>query len=841
MKFVLVMARRELRSSWRRLLFFFLSIAVGVGCIVAVRSMMQNANAAIASEARALLTADVQVDTNRPWEKEALDKINRIAAPLATGRTETIDSATMIRPADPQRPGAMMIELKGVEPQFPLYGEFKLQDGEPFNYALLTEHGAIVAPALLERLSLKAGDEVFIGATKFQIRGVLDKEPGGTSGFRLGPRVFIERAALESAGLTGFGSRARRRILFSTPEGKMDSLVKQLRAEFKNDNFVNVRSYKTSQENLTEQFARAEDYSSLTGLVILVLGGIGILNVTRTFIEQKKKSIAVLKCLGGSGTRITLVYLLQVVLLGITGSLLGVAFGKGVLMVIERFFADRLPQYMTYGLRPGAALQGFAVGLLISLLFSALPLLRIRHIKPNVLLREDVAPAARRFDWGRWGLASVIIVGLLLLVSWQAGSIRVGLIFLGGLIVTAGLLYGAATLLIWLVRRVGRVRSFPLKQAINSLHRPGNQTRITVMVVGLGVFLVVSIQAVQANLVNEFNATLQGNLPNMFLIDVQTDQARPLAEFVEQQTGEPAEMVPTVRARIQAINGEAVDFEKEEMKRERGRLGREYVVTYRPNLDTNETVIGGKFWDASPSKEAEVSIEENMRGLSGLDVGSDITFDIQGRKITARVTSVRRVEWRNSRTGFMFVFRPGVLESAPQMWVAAINGPEAEPARSRFQRALVDKYPNVSVIDVGDILKAVTRIVNNITLAVTFVGAFVLLSGALILTGSLAMTKFQRVYETAVLKTLGAKRKTILLMLLAEYGLMGTVAGVVGSLAAIGLSYATSHYVFEIKWSPTLQINLIGIAATILLVTVVGAASTLDVLARKPLATLRAQ
>ncbi|MFL6216027.1 MAG: ABC transporter permease [Blastocatellia bacterium] len=841
MRFVFQMARRELRSSWRRLLFFFLSIAVGVGCIVAVRSMMQNANAAIASEARVLLTADVQVDTNRPWDKETLDKINRIAEPLVTGRTETIDSATMIRPADSQHPGAMMIELKGIEPPFPLFGEFKLQNGEPFSYALLENQGAIVAPALLERLSLQVGDDVLIGATKFQIRGVLDKEPGGTSGFRLGPRVFIERSALESAGLTGFGSRARRRILFSTPEDQMEPLVKQLRAEFKNDNVVNVRSYKTSQENLTEQLARAEDYSSLTGLVILVLGGIGILNVTRTFIEQKKKSIAVLKCIGGSGTRITLVYLLQVVLLGITGSLVGVAFGKGVLMVIAQFFADRLPPYMTYGLRPGAALQGFTVGLLISLLFSALPLLRIRHIKPNVLLREDVAPTARRLDWGRWGLAFVIVMGLLLLVSWQAGSVRIGLIFLGGLIITAGLLYGAATLLIWLVRRVGRVRSFAFKQAINSLHRPGNQTRITVMVVGLGVFLVISIQSVQANLVNEFNATLQGNLPNMFLIDVQKDQAAPLAEFVEQQTGTPAEMVPTVRAHIKEINGTSLDLDNEEMKRDRSRWVREYVVTYRPNLDTNETVVAGKFWDGTPSNEPEVSIEENVWGLGGMGIGSPVVFDIQGRKITARVTSVRRIEWRNSRTGFMFVFRPGVLESAPQMWVAAINGPETEPDRSRFQRALVDKYPNVSVIDVGDILKAVTRIVNNITLAVTFVGAFVLLSGALILAGSLAMTKFQRVYETAVLKTLGAKRKTILLMLLAEYGLMGLVAGLVGSLAAIGLSYATSHYVFEIKWSPTPEINLIGIAATVALVTIVGAVSTLDVLARKPLATLRAQ
>ncbi|HKP86389.1 MAG TPA: FtsX-like permease family protein [Blastocatellia bacterium] len=841
MKFIFQMARRELRSSWRRLVFFFLCIAIGVGSIVAVRSMLQNAGVAIAAEARALLTADVQVDSNRPWTKETLEVIDRVARPPAVeARVETIESATMIRPADPAREGAIMIELKGIEPPFPLYGEFKLANGQAFDYSLIRDYGAVVAPALLERLKLGLGDEVKIGNRAFQIRGVVEKEPGGASGFRLGPRVFVERAAVESAGLTGFGSRARRRILLSTPADEMEALVKQLRAELKN-NIVNVRSYKDSQENLSQQFSRAEDYSSLTGLVILVLGGIGISNVTRVFIEQKKKSIAVLKCLGGTGRKITAVYLIQTIAMGILGSGLGVAFGKAVLLVIEYFFADRLPQYMTYGLRLSAAAQGVCAGALIAILFSALPLLRIRRIKPNVLLREDVVSSRHWFDPFRWAMASVVILGLLLLVSWQAGSLRVGLFFLAGLAATAGALYLAATLLIRLVRRAKPTRSFPLRQAINSLHRPGNQTRVIVMVVGLGVFLVISIQSLQSNLVRDFEGALGGNLPNMFLIDVQKDQTEGVAQLVEQETGERPVLIPTIRARMIAINGQEIDFDKEEVKRERGRLGREYVVTYRPNLEANESIVAGNFWDAAPSAEPEVSIEESMWGLSGLGVGGTITFDIQGRKITARVSNIRRVDWRNSRTGFMVLFRPGSLENAPQMLIAAINGPAGEAERSRFQRALLDKYSNISVIDVADIIQAVTRIVNNISLAVSFVGAFVLLSGALILIGSLAMTKFQRIYETAVLKTLGAKRKTILMILLAEYGLMGLVAGVIGSLAAVGLSYSTAVFVFEIKWSFTPAINLAGVVGTVLLVTLVGAASTLDVLSKKPLATLRAQ
>jgi putative ABC transport system permease protein len=838
-KFIFQLARRELRASWRRLLFFFACIAIGVGAIVAGRSMLQNASTAIASEARNLLTADVQVDSNRPWTPEQLEAIDRITKPLADARTETIESPTMIRPADASREGAMMIELKGIDPGYPLVGEFKLANGYSFDYSLVQNNGAVVSVALLDRLGLHIGDEVKIGTTTFQIRGSIEREPGA-SGFRVGPRVFVERSAVESAGLTGFGSRARRKILFTTSPDKLRLLTRQLHEQLK-DNLINVRSYKESQENLSEQFSRAEDYSSLTGLVILVLGGIGISNVTRVFIEQKKKPIAVLKCVGATGTRITIAYLAQVLTMGIVGSGFGLLFGKGVLLLIKGIFADKLPVYMTYGLRMNAAAQGVIAGVLISILFSALPLLRIRQIKPNVLLRDSAVTKRGAVDLLRWITAGLVILGLLVVVSWQAGSIRVGLFFLGGLAAAAGGLYLAATLLIFLVRRTRPLTSFALRQAINSLHRPGNQTRVIIMVVGLGVFLVISTQSLQSNLLREFDFARNGTLPNMFLIDVQKDQTQGLSDLVVQLTGNRPLLVPTIRARVLAVNGSDINFNELDKKPERNRLSREYVVTYRPQLESNEKIVAGKFWDSSPSADPEVSIEESMRGLAGLDVGSEMTFDVQGRKLTAKVTSIRHVDWRNSRTGFLVLFRPGTLEDAPQMFVGALNGPTGEVERSRLQRTLVDAYPNVSVIDVVDVIRSIERIVHNITLAVSFVGAFILLTGALILIGSLAMTKFQRVYEVALLKTLGAKRKTLLRILLAEYGLIGFVAGVIGSSAAVGLSYVTSRWLFQIPWSFTAMVNVGGVIATIVLVITVGILATADVLSRKPLATLRAQ
>ncbi|MDQ3747150.1 MAG: FtsX-like permease family protein, partial [Acidobacteriota bacterium] len=512
------------------------------------------------------------------------------------------------------------------------------------------------------------------------------------------------------------------------------------------------------------------------------------------------------------------------------------------LVFVRARFADSLPPNLSYELHASAVAQGLGLGVLISLLFSALPLLRIRQIRPNMLLREVETEDARRWpDLTRWAVALCVLAGLVFLTSWQAGSVRVGVFFIAGLGATALVLYAAAWLLIFIVRRARVLGTFSLRQAVNSMHRPGNQTRVIVMAVGLGAFLVMSVQSLQSNLLAEFERLRGGNLPNMYLIDVQRDQVEGVRELIGQATGASAELIPTVRARITRVNGQEIDLDAAGMRRERGRLGREYVVTYRPYLEPNEMIVAGKFWAPTASSEPEVSIEEGMVGAAGLDLGSTITFDIQGRKITARVTSVRRVDWRRSRTGFLFVFRPGALEAAPQMYVGAVDGPTREPERSRFQRAIVDRFPNVSVIDVADIVRSVSLILSNITVAVTFIGGFVLLSGVLILVGSIAMTKFQRVYEAAVLKTLGARRRVLLTIMLAEYGLLGLVAGLVGALAADALSYSVARYVFEIDWTLAPAVNLLGIALTILLVASVGALSSLDVLTRKPLAILRAQ
>ena len=321
MRFVLNLTRREIRSSWRRLLFFFLCIALGVGSVVALRSLIQNITKVVGVDARALMTADIEVSSTNDFTPADIAKIEDVVSKsgIVEARNEAITTALMTRPADASNETIDFVELKGIEPPFPLVGSFQLADGKPFDFALLQDNGAVVARVLLEQLNVKVGGKLKIGEGEFQIRAIFDEEPGGSSGFRLGPRVFIEKKAFDEAGITRNSSRVRRRILYRTSDNPTE-LVRQLREALKGTT-ITVASYREQQENLNEQFVRTENYLALTGLLILVLGGVGVWNVARAFIEQKRKTVAVLKCLGAGGGRIITVYLLQILTLGLVGSL----------------------------------------------------------------------------------------------------------------------------------------------------------------------------------------------------------------------------------------------------------------------------------------------------------------------------------------------------------------------------------------------------------------------------------------------------------------------------------------------------------------------------------------
>jgi putative ABC transport system permease protein len=376
------------------------------------------------------------------------------------------------------------------------------------------------------------------------------------------------------------------------------------------------------------------------------------------------------------------------------------------------------------------------------------------------------------------------------------------------------------------------------------LSRPGNQTRVILLAVGLGAFFIVGVRSMQASLLSEFSLQVAQDAPDMFLLDVQKGQVDGVRAFLGDRSHGAGEfqLIPVLRARVVGVAGKEVTLEGADEVRQRGvSIGREFTVTYRDHLEANERLIQGAFWNG-PSPEAEVSVEKMIADRARLHVGDTMTFDILGRVVSARLTSIRDVEWRESRNGgFVFVFRPGVLDDAPQTFVAPLKGPEGLPARARFQHDLVERYPNVSVIDFHEVLETVRDVMSKVTLAITVVGGLVLFSGGLILIGAVAMTKFQRVYEAAVFKTLGANTRTIARMLLFEYGVLGSLAGAIGSLGAVVLTWGVSKYALEIPWKIFATEHLAGVLLTSALVAGIGVISSLDVLRNKPLATLRAE
>ena len=866
MTFVLKMAGRETRSSWRRLLFFFVCVAIGVGAIVMLRSVIQTVRETLTREARARLGADVVVGTNRPWTPE-LQKIveNRIAQAPVAARMETIDVATLVRPAEGHGAAvARMVELRGVEQPFPFYGSVTLQDGRPYSHSLIAGRGVLVRPELLTQLAVQVGDAIVIGGQPFTIRGVIAQEPGRRAGgFSFGSRVLLDLQDLKGTGLLTFGSRANYRLLLKVDDSGVTALEKQLRTDLA-PHFAGTTSYRSVEDDIGEDLARAENYLSLVGFVVLVLGGIGVWSVTRVFVRQKIKSVAILKCLGATTRQVLSAYVLQVVLLGLAGSALGVGLAKIAVSSIPERVGAALGA-TAYSLTFSAVWQGMAVGMLVSLLFSLVPLLEVRRVKPLLLLRGGTAAGlpGGHHDAAWWTIAGirsrlaaidrtqaaaalVVSAALIAIAGWQAASLKVGAAVCGGFAGISLVLHLVSTGIVRGVRPIARAKSFPLRHAVLSLARPGNQTRVILLAVGLGSFFVIGVRSMQANLLAQFNVQLGESGADMFLIEILPPQVDRVRVFLDERkaagSGTP-QLIPVMRARVTGVKGREVNLESFEAVRQRGSLGREYTITYRDHLQANETVTDGAFWSSpSPGEDAEVSIEKGIHERFKINVGDTVRFDVVGRSIEARVSSVREVEWEDARSGgFMFVFRPGPLDKAPQTYIGILKAPEDAGDRGRFQRDLVAEFPNVSAIDVREVLAGIKTIVDNVTLAISIVGGIALVSGILILAGAVAMTKFQRVYEAAILRTLGASTRMLGAMLALEYGGLGLLAGLVGAAGALALTWSVSRWVFEIPWRPAPGLALIGALVTMALVGIVGVTSSYDVLRKKPLGTLRAE
>jgi len=841
--FVLRMAWREIRSSWTRLVFFFLCVAIGVAAIVAVRSVIQEVRHVLTSEARALVGADMVVQTGRPWTGDVQTRLNQtLARDGVLSRMEVIETPTM---ASSDAGQVRLVELRAVEAGFPYYGAPTMGSGGVFSHDLLRDRGIVVQPELLSQLGVKVGDTIRLAGQPFVIRDTVVKDRvQGRGGFALGPRVYLDIASLRQTTILQFGSRASYQWYVRVADGSLGGLTQDLRRGFRRD-LVTVRSWRTIEDRLGRNLTLAENYLSLVGFAMVVLGGIGVWSVTRVFIQQKIKSVAVLKCVGATSRQILATYVLQIVGLALAGGVFGVGMAAVAIAAIPESVVA-LVGLESIGVTWSAAGQGLAVGALVSMLFALVPLLEVRDVKPLLLLRADTASTSRKRGWESVITTLAIGAALVAVAVWQADSLEAGAYVSLGLAVVAGGLTLAGAALVRLVRPLAASKTFAIRHAVISLGRPGNQTRVILTAVGLGCFFILGVRALQTNLLTEFSLDLGQAAPDLVLVDIQRDQVEAVRAIVEPFQRSAPPLLPLLRGRVVGVDGARVTLATAEDVRRQGDLGREYGLTFRDALADNERLIDGEFWTSrtdDPNAPLEVSIEERMRTEYDIGLGDTLRFDVGGRVVEARVTSVRKVAWDEAQNGgFIFVFRPGpLIEQAPYTVVGFLQLNDTPDALGLVQRDLVRAFPNVSVIDVSAVLDSVREVVENATVAITIVGGVTVAGGLLILVGAVAMTKFQRLYDAAIYRTLGASTRRLSAMVAIEYGLLGVLAGVLGAIGALGLSWAVATRLFEIEWRPDWLGLSTGVLAASLIVAAVGLLSSLDVIVRKPLGTLRGQ
>jgi putative ABC transport system permease protein len=842
-RFVVLMAWREVRASWRRLILFFLCIALGVGAMVSLRSFTKVFASSVARDSRMLLSGDVRVESVEPWSAEQIEVLTRHgAAPQVEGQARIIETQTIVRAESVPDARPLMVELRGVDAAFPLRGQVRLADGMAYSHQLLAGRGILVSAAVLQRLGLRVGDRVVIGTLPLTVRGVIERIPGNALNFSPMPRVAVNYEDVEAAGLTGFGSRVRYQWLFKVPDGQELAFAQGIGREYRSRQIRGpVGTFHFVENWLTSSLANIDGFLSLIGLSIVVLGGIGIASVTRVFVQQRVKTVAILKCLGGRSRRVLGAYVAQTVSLAFLGSLFGLVLAQGITSGLAGYASRRLPIDVDPRLASIACIQGVGVGVLIALLFALPPLLDIRDVKPILVLRQDEG-GRRRFDWLKIVTQLAIMGAIALLAGWMAGTYRNASLFVGGIAATVVILHVAGTALTMMLSRLRRLPSFVLRQGIGSLYRPGNQTRVTLFTVGLGALFVIAVRLFQVNMQQAYTLDLSDMTADMFFIDVQPGQRDEIEASLKRSGATDVTMMPVSRGRLVGITRHPSNSARVPVNR----IGGEYRMTYRQSLDPNETVLDGQFWTAAASREPELSLQEGLANLWMLRIGDALIFDIAGRRIEAKVTSVRRLG-RGARTlSYLaradILFRPGTLESLPHTFVGGAKGPADGAARGRLQNDVLSRFPSVTLVDALDDIAEVRKRVADLSAAVSFLGGFVLICGVMILVGSVAMTKMHRLYEAALLKTLGAKRRVLIRITMIEYGVLGLLAGIIGSASSIAVTWGISRFGNRpIPWDVHPWINLIGAAATAVVVVLVGVAATWDVVARKPLGILREQ
>ncbi len=835
------LALRELRGGLRGFGVFIACIALGVTAIAGVGSFAQGLVDGLAREGRAILGGDlafilIQREASA-GERAFLARQGDVSA-VATLRA-------MARTPDGR---STLVELKAVDSGYPLYGAVATEPSAPLADLLAQRgdaFGAIADAALFARLDLAPGAHITIGSADVEVRAALTSEPDKLAGgIGFGPRLMVSEAALRASGLLQPGSLVRWRYHVRLPAGASEAAVAAVTnaaARDLPDAGWDIRTRTNATPQLARNVERFTQYLTLVGLTALLVGGVGVANSARYYLDRKRNVIATLKSLGATGSRVFAIYFIEIMLLAGVGAAIGLVIGAALPFGLAGTLRPLMPLPFAPALHPATLAAALAYGLLTAAAFALWPLGRAHDVPVSALFRDEIAPD-RRFPRARYAIAAMLAaLALTGLAVTAAFDRKIAAIFVVAAIAVFVALRLVASLLMAIARRAPRPRSTVWRLAIANIHRPGALTPTVVLSLGLGLALLVTVLQIDANLRQQLTAALPERAPSFFFLDIQSADADRFDAFLRQKAPRAAlERVPMLRGRIVAAGGrKAEDIKPRQdaqwvLQSDRG-------ITYTSEVPKGSRVVAGEWWGDNYTGPPLVSFEQKLADGLGLKLGDDVTVNVLGRTITARIANLRTVDWESLGINFVMVFSPNAFAGAPATDIATVTYPGGGSAaeETALLKAVGDAFPAVTAVRVKDALDAVGAIVSNLVLGIRAASAVTLLAAVLVLGGALAAGHRHRVYDAVVLKTLGATRRQLITAYALEYLLLGlatVVFGVAaGSLAAWRVVADVMSLRFIWQGGPAISAALVALAITL----VFGLIGTFAALGRKPAVVLR--
>ena len=841
LKWLLNMAWRDSRTYRRRLLLYMSSIILGTAALVSIRTLGDSMRTAVNLESKALLGADLDINTRRAFS----DSAEVFLRSLGGAQSRQTSFASMV--AFPRSASSRLVQVRALEGDFPYYGELETS---PPNAAqrFRTQGSALVDDNLMIQHGAEVGDSIRVGLRTFEIEGRLIAIPGETAAMStIGPRVYIPLADLESTALIQPGSRATYRALFRFDDSvNVQALVESHGTDTAARWGMDWDTVADRQAGLERSLGNLYRFLNLSGFIALILGSVGVASAIHTYVRRKRGTIAVLRCLGAEGRHTVTIYVIQAVSIGVIGSLIGAAAGFLVLGVLPALIQDFVPFELDIHYSYLPVLQGMGLGLLMALLFALLPLIAVRDISPLLTLRSSVETPSRgaRDPW-RLALVAVLVAGIVLFSVSQSRQWYQGVGFAAGLIVAFALLSFVARGLIATARRLLPARwPYVWRQGMANLFRPDNQTVTMVVALGLGAFLLTTLYLLQFSLVGHISQVGGERQSNMVLFDIQPDQRDEIVESLERNGLPVMQQTPVVSMRLAGLNGRTTSeiMQDSTDRSPRWAMRREYRSTYRGHLEDAETLLEGTL---QPRVDGEneavlVSVEKSIADRLGVGIGDEIVFDVQGIPVKTTVGSLRAVDWQRVQPNFFIVFPEGVLEEAPQFHVIVtrIDDPQVS---ARFQQETVSRFPNVSMIDLSLILGTLNDILGKVSLIVRFMALFSVFTGVIVLVGVVTNSRLQRMQESVLLKTLGGSRNQILKIMSIEYLFLGVIGAVTGVVLAYAATWILATFVFNISFIPAF-IPVVAVIGGISAITItVGMLASTGIYRQSPLEVLRSE